>query len=77
MASAFEIERGERYPSVIQLKGKVEIRTPICLAADAKGGATVCDGYMVVRADEASLDENTGKIEAHGAVIVSPHEPAR
>jgi len=76
--TALSIERGVRYPSVIDLKGAVEIRTPVCIPVGKKG-APVCDGYMIVRADEAAFHEDTGAIEAHGRVTVTPlrHEPKR
>jgi hypothetical protein len=76
VATALSIERGSAYPSAIQLRGSVEIKTPICFAAEPKG-ETVCDGYMILRADEATLHEDTGKIEARGNVTVSPHERAK
>ena len=70
--SAREIERGPHYPSVIRLREKVEIKTPICMTVDSEG--EVCDGYMILRADEATYHEDTGKIEASGNVSVLPHE---
>lgn len=55
--SALSIERGVRYPSVIHLKGDVEIR---------RSG-------MILRADEADYDEDTGEVEARGHVRVKPY----
>jgi hypothetical protein len=69
--AALNIERGVEYPTVVKLSGNVEIRTPVCLPAGKKG-AVVCDGYMVVHADEAQFHEDTGQIEAQGNVTVTP-----
>jgi hypothetical protein len=69
--TALEIERGVEYPSVVTLRGNVEIRTPVCVPT-GKDGAMVCEGEMVVRADEAEFDEATGQIQAHGNVTVTP-----
>lgn len=70
--TAFEIERGERYPSTVHLKGGVEIRTPVCIPAGRRG-KVICD------ADEATYHEDTGAIEASGSVSVTPifHELAK
>ena len=68
--AALEIERGFPYPSVIHLKGKVEIKTPVCIATGA-GNALRCNGYVVLRADEADLREESGEIEARGKVTVT------
>jgi hypothetical protein len=77
-ASALKIEPGVTYPSVVEMKGNVEIKTPVCLPV-GKGGKLICDGEMIVRADEAKLHEDTGQIEATGSVVVTPlrHEPKR
>ena len=64
--AARSIERGVEYPTVVKLSGSAEIKTPVCVPAGKKGAVT-CDGYMVVRADEAVFHEDTGQIEAHGA----------
>jgi hypothetical protein len=69
--SALNIERGTSYPSVIQLKGNVEIKTPVCLPAGRKN-ALVCDGEVILQADSAEFHEDTGQIEAHGTVTVIP-----
>ena len=58
-AAALSIERGARYPSVIHLKGKVEVRT---------------NGFVLL-ADEADHDEATGEVQAHGNVTVKPYPP--
>ncbi len=69
--TAFEIERGAQYPSTIHLKGSVEVRTPVCIPR-GKRGKVICDGYMILRADEATYHEDTGEIEASGSVSVTP-----
>jgi hypothetical protein len=69
--SALHIEHGVEYPTTIRLSGKVEIRVPICVTAGEKK-ERVCEGYMVLHADEAAFDEATGAIEAHGNVSVIP-----
>jgi hypothetical protein len=76
--SARSIERGAEYPSVIHLKGDVEIRTPVCFQAH-DSAKTVCYGETVVHADEAEYHEDTGEIEPHGKVTVIPlrTEPKR
>lgn len=57
--AALNIERGVSYPSVVHLKGRVEIRA---------------NGY-ILHADEADYDENTGEVEARGTVRVTPYPP--
>jgi hypothetical protein len=69
--SALNIERGVEYPSVVRLRGSVEIRTPFCLPA-GKDGVVACAGEMIVRADEAEFYEDTGRIDARGSVAVTP-----
>jgi lipopolysaccharide assembly outer membrane protein LptD (OstA) len=69
--SARNIERGPHYPSVVHLSGAVEIKTPVCIPA-GRNNSMVCDGEMVVRADQADFHEDTGRIEAHGNVSVTP-----
>jgi hypothetical protein len=69
--SARSVERGVPYPSVVELKGNVEIQTPVCLPV-GEGRKLICDGNMVVHADEAKFHEDTGEIEATGAVTVTP-----
>jgi hypothetical protein len=68
---ALSIERGLPYPSVVTLKGNVSIKTPVCLPV-GKQDTDVCDGYMIVRADEAEFDERTGEIRPHGNVVITP-----
>lgn len=70
--SAIEIEKGLPYPSLIHLKGSVEIRTPVCtITRPEDARSRVCDGSVVLRADEAVLHEDTGQIEASGNVKVT------
>jgi hypothetical protein len=69
--SALSIEREAQYPGVVSLKGNVEIRTPVCLPV-GKAHAPVCDGYMIVHADEAEFHEDSGQIEARGNTVVIP-----
>ena len=69
-AAALEIEREPQFPSIIHLKGKVEIRTPVCVVVPAKN-AHMCGGYVVVRADEADLHEDSGQIDPRGSVTVT------
>jgi hypothetical protein len=69
--SALNVQRGVTYPSVIEMKGNVEIQTPVCLPV-GKGRKLICDGHMIVHADEAKFHEDTGEIEATGTVIVTP-----
>jgi hypothetical protein len=68
--AASEIERGATYPSVIHLKGDVEIRTPVCVTT-GPGTQTACAGYIVMRADEADFHEDSGEVEARGTVRVT------
>lgn len=74
--AALSIERGVEYPSIVELKGNAEIKTPVCLPV-GKQSKLVCDGEMIVRADEVRFHEDTGEIEANGHVIVTPlqHKP--
>ena len=72
--SALNIVR--QYPTVVFLKGNVEIKIPVCLPVGKKR-APVCDGFTIVRADEATFHQDTGQIEAHGNVAVTPLEHER
>lgn len=67
---ALSIERGPEYPSIIHLKGSVEIKTPVCVGT-GPGNTQVCDGFVVLRADEADFHEDSGQIDAHGNVRVT------
>jgi len=69
--TAVEIVRGAEYPSVISLKGNVEIKVPMCVRMGASRAFT-CYGETVVRADAAEFHEDTGEIRASGNVQVTP-----
>jgi lipopolysaccharide assembly outer membrane protein LptD (OstA) len=62
---ADSIQRQSSYPSVIQLKGNVEIKTKT-VVQDSPLRLMI----MVVRADEADYHEDTSEIEARGTVRV-------
>jgi lipopolysaccharide assembly outer membrane protein LptD (OstA) len=68
--AALGIEREGDYPAIIHLKGSVEIKTPVCTKA-GQGSVLHCDGYVVLRADQADLREDSGEIEARGNVRVT------
>jgi hypothetical protein len=76
--SALNIVRGAEYPSVVYLEGNVQVKSPVCLPVGRKK-AMVCDGYMLLHADKVEFHEDTGQIEAHGNVSVTPlqHETRR
>jgi hypothetical protein len=76
--SALSIVRGAEYPSVVYLKGNVEVKSPVCLPVGRKR-SLVCDGYMVLRADSVEFHEDTGRIDAHGNVSIThlEHKTAR
>jgi lipopolysaccharide assembly outer membrane protein LptD (OstA) len=63
---AESIDRELPYPSVIRLKGNVQI-TAKTVVQDAPLSLMI----MVVKADEADYHEDTGEIEARGDVQVS------
>lgn len=74
LLSAISIQRGAEYPSLVDLKGDVEIRTRVCIMQSktvSKKNAMVCDGETVIRADEAVFHEDTGAVEAQGKVTVT------
>jgi lipopolysaccharide assembly outer membrane protein LptD (OstA) len=56
---------------VVRLNGNVRIESEVCLPV-GKDRAVVCDGYTIVTADSAVYHEDTGQLEAHGAVSISP-----
>jgi lipopolysaccharide assembly outer membrane protein LptD (OstA) len=62
---ADDIERGTSYPSVIRLKGNVEVKTRTVVQQEPLSLM-----IMVVHADEADYHEDTGEIEARGNVHV-------
>jgi len=69
--AAIQIEReGVHYPSVVHLKGAVEIRMPVCVVT-GPGTVQHCAGEIVFHADEADLHEDTGQIEAKGAARIT------
>ena len=68
--AALEIEREGPYPSLVHLKGSVEIRTPVCVKA-GPGSALNCAGYLVLRAAAADFQEDSGRIEARGNVTLT------
>jgi hypothetical protein len=70
-AEARHIERGLPYPSVVTLEGAVRIKTPVCLPVGPQN-SVICDGYMIVRADSAEVDEKTGEIRPRGNVVITP-----
>ena len=71
--AALDIEREGLYPAIIHLKRSVEIKTPVCLKA-GPSQALYCSGYVVLRADEADVHEDSGQIEARGSVTVTREE---
>jgi hypothetical protein len=62
-----EIERGAEYPTVVHLKGSVEIRMRTCVMT-GPGNMQVCAGYIVMHAGEADFHEDSSQIEARGNV---------
>jgi non-heme chloroperoxidase len=70
VVAAMEIVRPVQYPSVIHLKGSVEIRMPVCVVT-GPGNAQNCAGEIVFEADEADLHEDTGQIEAKGGARIT------
>ena len=64
-------------PSVIHMRGNVEIRKPVTLSLpkieqEAQDiGTPAGRVYLVVRADEADYDEQTGEIVPRGNVHIS------
>ena len=63
---AESIERPVQFPSIIRLKGNIQINSKI-VARDTPLSLLI----MVVRADEADYHEDTGEIEARGSVQVN------
>ena len=63
---ALSIERMVNFPSIVHLKGTVEIATKVGVS-----DLPVSLMIMVVRADEADYHEDTGEIEARGNVQMS------
>ena len=69
-AAAIEVVRDLPYNSIIHLKGSVEIKTPVCVRV-GPDNALHCDGSIVLHADEADLNEDSGQIDARGNVTVT------
>jgi len=69
--AALEVVRELPYPAVMHLKGNVEIKMPVCTNIGPGKGFS-CAGYVVLRADQADLHEDSGQIEASGNVRVTP-----
>lgn len=67
--AALEIERGAEYPTIVHLRGSVEIRMPVCVRT-GPGNGQACNGYVILHADEADYHEDSGKIDARGNVTV-------
>jgi hypothetical protein len=65
-----EVAREQPFSSVLHLKGAVEIKTPVCLQT-GPNNAQQCAGYLVFRADEADMNEQSGQIESRGHVTVT------
>jgi lipopolysaccharide assembly outer membrane protein LptD (OstA) len=61
--------------SVIQLRGNVEIRRIACLPT-GKDDVVVCEGTMVLHADEVDYNEKSGEMNARGNVHVIPVIPS-
>ena len=57
--------------SILRLKGNVEIRTACHYTGpeDMRG----CDGSVVIHADSAEYNEQTGEVHAHGDVRIEPN----
>jgi len=70
--AAANIERGADYPSVVRLRGSVEIKVPVCVRIGGDQNPLQCRGEFIVRADSAEMHEDTGAIEAHGNVRIVP-----
>ncbi len=68
--AALGIERGAQYPSIVHLKGAVEITMPVC-AVTGPGNTHTCAADVVVHADEAYLHEDTGQIDTRGAASIT------
>ncbi len=48
----------------------MEIKTPVCVGT-GPGNTQVCDGSVVLHADEADFHEDSGRIDARGNVTVT------
>ena len=70
VVSALEIVRDLPYNGIDHLKGDVEIKTPVCVSIGPNHEWT-CNGFVVLRAEQAVYHEDTGQIEASGDVRVT------
>jgi hypothetical protein len=70
LASALEVVRDLPYNGVIHLKGSVEIKMPVCIKI-GPNNAKQCEGYVILRAEEADVHADSGKIDARGNVTVT------
>ena len=70
LVAAMEVDRTVQYPSIVHLKGAVEIRMPVCVVTQP-GTVQHCSGEIVFHADEADLHEDTGQIEARGGATIT------
>jgi lipopolysaccharide assembly outer membrane protein LptD (OstA) len=68
--AALEIVRDLPYNGIDHLKGSVEIKMRECVSTGPNHQQT-CNGYVVLRADQADFHEDTGQIEASGNVRVT------
>jgi lipopolysaccharide assembly outer membrane protein LptD (OstA) len=68
--AAMEIVRDLPYNGIDHLKGAVEIKMRECVFTGPNHQQT-CNGYVVLRADQADYHEDTGQIEASGNVRVT------
>jgi hypothetical protein len=59
---------GNPHLPAVYLRGNVEIKKPLCVRT---GGETVCNEEMVLRADEAKYNPDTGEITPSGNVRVT------
>jgi lipopolysaccharide assembly outer membrane protein LptD (OstA) len=63
-----------RYNSLVHLKGNVEIRS-CCMQRSAGGNKKIERAYLIMHADEADYNGETGEIEARGTVRVNFQKP--
>jgi hypothetical protein len=67
------------FASVVRLRGHVEVRSCCVQYPPSKEFPDPPRAYMILHADEADVQEQTGEIEAHGVVRVTfqPQQAAR
>jgi hypothetical protein len=68
--TAQEILRGPGTSETVHLKGSVEVRWRVCVPGKSGNGLT-CDGYTVIRADEADVQGDSGAVDARGNVRIT------